>query len=124
MGDNVQVKPFAGLDLLKWTFVLAVLVAGIYGNSHFANDYSVYARALLLILMAAVAGFVALNTVHGEAFGRLVKESRSEIRRVVWPTRKEATQTTLIVMLFVLFMALVLWLLDWILNQLVSLVMG
>lgn len=124
MNNSVQEKPFAGVDLLKWLAVISVLGIGIYGNSHYANDYSVYMRALPLMLLAAAAVFVAMQTVHGVAFGRLVKESRAEIRRVVWPTRKEATQTTLIVLLFVFVMALILWLIDWTLNQLVSLVMG
>ena len=117
-------KPFVGFDLVKWLIVLAIVVLGVYGNSYYTNDYSAYLRALPLIALAGVAGFIALQTVHGVAFGRLVKESRVEIRRVVWPTRKEATQTTLIVLVFVLVMALILWFMDWALNQLVSLVMG
>jgi preprotein translocase subunit SecE len=54
----------------------------------------------------------------------LVKESRAEIRRVVWPTRQEATQTTLVVGVVVFVMALILWALDWALNQLISLIIG
>ncbi|MBP5143215.1 preprotein translocase subunit SecE, partial [Pseudomonas chlororaphis] len=53
-----------------------------------------------------------------------VKEARTEIRKVVWPTRQETTQTTLIVVAVVLVMALLLWGLDSLLGWLVSLIVG
>ena len=124
MSNNGQVKAVSGLNIVKWLCVLVVLAIGIYGNDSYKNIYSVYERALPLILMAGVAIFIAMQTIQGEAFGRLVKESRAEIRRVVWPTRQEATQTTLVVALVVFVMALILWALDWSLNQLVSLIIG
>jgi preprotein translocase subunit SecE len=124
MSNSVQVKPALDFNLVKWLVVFALVVVGVYGNSHYANEYTAYERAVPLIFMTAIAVFVALQTVRGVAFARLVKESRTEIRRVVWPTRKEATQTTLVVVLLVLIMALILWGLDWGLNQLVSLIIG
>lgn len=126
MGNNVQgqASSLGSLDMPKWLVVVTISAAGIYGNSHFANEYSVYTRSLLLLLMAGVAIFMALQTTRGIAFMRLVKESRAEIRRVVWPTRKEATQTTLIVAAFVFVMALILWGVDWALNQIISLIIG
>jgi preprotein translocase subunit SecE len=45
-------------------------------------------------------------------FWNLIKGSRTEIRKVVWPTRQETTQTTMIVVVFVFVMALILWALD------------
>ena len=53
-----------------------------------------------------------------------MKEARIEIRKVVWPTRQETTQTTLIVVAVVLVMALLLWGLDSLLGWLVSLIVG
>ncbi len=124
MSNNGQVKVVSSLNIVKWLCVLVLLAVGIYGNDSYKNIYSVYERALPLLLMTGVAIFIAMQTIQGEAFGRLVKESRAEIRRVVWPTRQEATQTTLIVALVVFIMALILWALDWSLNQLVSLIIG
>ena len=74
--------------------------------------------------LAAIAGLVALQTAKGAAFWELVKGSRTEIRKVVWPTRQETVQTTLIVVAFVLLVALVLWGLDSFLGWLVSLAIG
>jgi preprotein translocase subunit SecE len=50
-----------------------------------------------------------------------VKGSRTEIRKVVWPTRQETVQTTMIVVAFVVLVALLLWGLDSLLGWLVSL---
>jgi preprotein translocase subunit SecE len=53
-----------------------------------------------------------LQTEKGHAAWNLAKEARGEVRKVVWPTRQETTQTTLIVVAVVLFVSLVLWGLD------------
>lgn len=124
MNNSGQIKAVSGLNVAKWLCVLIILAVGIYGNDSYKNIYSAYERALPLLVMAGIAVYIALQTIQGEAFGRLVKESRAEIRRVVWPTRQEATQTTLIVAVVVFIMALILWALDWSLNQLVSLIIG
>jgi len=59
----------------------------------------------------------------GQRFFAFAKDAWSETRRVVWPTRKETTQMTLIVFGFVLAMALFLWLVDksleWVLYDLI-----
>ncbi len=124
MSDNGQVSPSAGLDIVKWIATLAIVVVGVGGNSHFANEYSVLERTLALLPMAAIAAFIAMQTVKGQAFFQLVKASRAEIRRVVWPTRQETTQTTLVVVAVVVVMALILWGLDASFNKIISLVIG
>ena len=63
-------------------------------------------------------------TAKGQAFFSLAKEARVEIRKVVWPSRQETTQTTLIVVAVVLVMALLLWGLDSLLGWLVSMIVG
>lgn len=110
-------------DTVKWLVVLVVVAAGVYGNSYFAAESLLY-RVLGLLVLAGVAGFIALQTAQGKAFWDLTKGSRTEIRKVVWPTRQEATQTTLIVVAFVIVVALILWGLDSLLGWLVSLVIG
>ncbi len=73
-----------------------------------------------MVLAALIAG----QTEKGRAAWTLMKEARSEIRRVVWPKREEVVQTTLIVLALVLVFSLVLWLLDSGLSWLVSRVIG
>ena len=110
-------------DLLKWLLVAVLVVVAVVGNQYFSAQPILY-RVLGILVMAAVAGFIALQTVKGSAFFTLAKEARAEIRKVVWPSRQETTQTTLIVVAVVLVMALLLWGLDSLLGWLVSMIVG
>ena len=111
------------LDALKWLAVALLVAVGVVGNQYFSAEPILY-RVLVLLVLAAVAGFLAFQTAKGKAFAVLLKEARVEIRKVVWPTRQETTQTTMIVVLVVLLMALMLWGLDSLLGWLVSLIVG
>jgi preprotein translocase subunit SecE len=111
------------LDWIKWVAVAAIVGAGIFGNWYY-QDQSLLNRVIALILMAAVASAIAFTTVRGQAFWVLLKEARTEIRRVVWPTRQETTQTTFIVVMLILVFALILWGLDSLLGWIVSSVIG
>jgi len=71
-----------------------------------------------------IAGFIAATTIKGSAFITFAKDSRTEVRKVVWPTRQETTTTTMIVLAATVFMALVLWGLDGIIVWAVSLITG
>jgi preprotein translocase subunit SecE len=110
-------------DLLKWLVVVILVVVGVVGNQYYSAQPILY-RVLALLAIAAVAAYVGLQTGKGKAFFVLAKEARAEIRKVVWPTRQETTQTTLIVVAVVLVMALLLWGLDSLLGWLVSLIVG
>ena len=111
------------LDWIKWVAVAAIVGAGIFGNWYY-QDQSLLNRVIALILMAAVASAIAFTTARGQAFWVLLKEARTEIRRVVWPTRQETTQTTFIVVMLILVFALILWGLDSLLSMVVSSVIG
>lgn len=110
-------------DLVKWLVVAALVAVGVVGNQYFSAEPVLY-RVLGLVVLAAVAAFVAFQTARGQAFAVLLKEARVEIRKVVWPTRQETMQATLIVVAVVLVMALLLWGLDSLLGWLVSLIVG
>ena len=110
-------------DLLKWLVVVALVVVGVVGNQYYSAQPILY-RVLVLLVLAGAAAFVGLQTGRGKAFFVLAKEARAEIRKDVWPTRQETTQTTLIVVAVVLVMALLLWGLDSLLGWLVSLIVG
>ncbi|WP_040261482.1 preprotein translocase subunit SecE [Pseudomonas massiliensis] len=110
-------------DLLKWLVVVALVVVGVVGNQYYSAAPVLY-RVLALLVLAAVAAYVALQTAKGKSFFVLAKEARTEIRKVVWPTRQETAQTTMIVVAVVLVMALLLWGLDSLLGWLVSLIVG
>jgi preprotein translocase subunit SecE len=99
------------LDGLKWLVVLGIVAGGIYANSYYAAIEPLF-RALAGVLAVAVAIGVALQTEKGAWAWDLAKEARVEVRKVVWPTTQETTQTTLIVVGVVILLALILWGLD------------
>ena len=99
------------LDILKWLLALAIVGAGIYANSYYAGIEPLF-RALAGVLVAAATISVALQTEKGAWAWNLAKEARVEVRKVVWPTTQETTQTTLIVVGVVILVALILWALD------------
>lgn len=122
MSANAEARS-GGLDAVKWLLVLVLIAGAVVGNVYYADQSLLY-RVLGIVALALVAAFVAVQTSQGAAFWKLAKEARTEIRKVVWPTRQESTQTTLIVVAFVLLMSLILWGLDSLLGWLVSLAIG
>jgi preprotein translocase subunit SecE len=111
------------LDLVLWIIVLLLVVAGVYGNSYFAAESMLY-RVIGLLVLAGAAGWLATLTVKGKAFVILCLEAKTEIRKVVWPTRTETTQTTLIVVVVVIIVALILWALDSLLSWVITFIIG
>ena len=123
MSNGSETTGQSAFDWLKWLVVMAVLGGGVFGNWYY-QDQSLLIRVGGLIALAIVALFVAIQTEKGNAAWVLMKEARSEIRRVVWPNWDEVFQTTMIVLVLVLVFALILWLLDSGLSWLVSSIIG
>ena len=110
-------------DWLVWTVVALIVAGGVFGNWYY-QDQSLLYRVLALLALAAIACLLTFQTNQGKALWTLIKESRVEIRRVVWPNRQETTQTTFIVVMLVLVFSLVLWGLDSALSWVVSTLIG
>jgi len=110
-------------DTLKWLLAIAVVAAGLYANTEFATLTLIY-RVLAGLVVVAVFVAIALTTQQGRAVWDLAKEARIEIRKVVWPTRQETTQTTLIVVVMVILVGLILWAMDSTLSWSVSGIIG
>jgi len=102
--------------------VFAILGGGVFGNWYY-GDQSLLYRVIALLVMGVGAFFVAIQTEKGHNAWTLIKEARGEIRRVVWPSWEETSQTTMIVLVLVLIFALILWLLDSGLSWAVSLLL-
>jgi preprotein translocase subunit SecE len=119
MNASAENQPSGSLDSLKWVLVFLLLGGAVFGNYYF-GDMSVLVRAGAVVVIVVVAGFIAMQTQKGSDGLAFAKEARTEVRKVVWPTRQEAVQTTGIVLVATVFMALVLWGLDSLLYALVS----
>ena len=111
------------LDWSKWVVAAVIVSGGVFGNWYY-QDQSLLYRVLALLALAAVSAMISFQTTQGRALWTLMKESRVEIRRVVWPNRQETTQTTFIVVGLVLVFSMILWGLDSLLSWIVSTVIG
>ncbi|MDO6707841.1 preprotein translocase subunit SecE [Photobacterium sp. 1_MG-2023] len=115
----------SSMDGLKWVVVFALLATAVVGFYLFSEQVtSVAARAAGVVVLVAAAGGIAAMTAKGKTAITFARESRMEVRKVVWPTRQEATQTTFIVLAVTVIMALALWGIDGIMVRLVRLVTG
>ena len=123
MNTNTETTSSSALDWLKWLVVIALLGGAVYGNWYY-QDESLLLRVVALLAVALVAVLIAVQTERGRNTWNLLKESRSEIRRVVWPSNQETTQTTMVVLVLVLIFALILWGLDSLLSWGVSSIIG
>ena len=100
-----------GADKAKLAAAVALVVAGLAAFYVFsARGALVQWGVLLLGLAAAVVVF--LTSEPGKALFAFGRDSWREVKKVVWPARKEAMQMTAYVFVFVLVMALFLWLTD------------
>jgi len=111
------------LDWLKWLGVFTLLGGAIYANWYYSAESVLY-RVIGFLVVLAVAAAVASQTAKGAATIELAIGARTEWRKVVWPTKQERNQTTLIVLAVILLMALILWGIDSLLSWVAKLIMG
>ena len=106
-----------------WLVGLAIIAAAVWGNSYF-SDFGLLYRVIGVIALFSLGLFVLRFTEFGSVAFQTIKQSTTEIRKVVWPTRTETTQTTLIVVGVVIIAALILWGLDSLFSFVMSLILG
>jgi preprotein translocase subunit SecE len=123
------------LDNLKWLLAILVFAAAVFGNSYFGPSQGVDGldtvegvpflyRVLGVILLFLVGLWLISITNFGSNALKLMKESRTEIRKVVWPTRIETTQTFMIVFGSIVVLCLFFGGLESLLSFLTSLILG
>ncbi|MGP1928619.1 MAG: preprotein translocase subunit SecE [Arsenophonus sp. NC-WZS1-MAG3] len=110
-------------DVVKWLLVAILLIIAIVGNYYF-RQYNLALRVIAIVVFTVLASGIALWTRKGKATLVFFREARIEMRKVIWPTRQETLQTTLIVAAVTVVMALILFGLDGILMRLVSFITG
>jgi len=111
------------LDWLKWLLAITLLLAGLIGN-HYYSEVSMPIRTVAWLAIVVVAGYIASKTQKGRWVIEFIRDSRMELRKVVWPTREETMQTTLVVAAMVIILALILWGMDGILVWLIGWLTG
>ena len=110
-------------DKIKLGIAVLLVVAGVVGYYALGESAAVIKLASILLGLGLAAG-VAWTTEPGKLFFVFSRESVDEAKRVVWPTRKETVQTTVVVLAFAVVMALFLWAVDATLLTVVDKLMG
>ena len=113
----------SGLDTVKLAAAAMLLCGGVVAFYWFA-DQSLLVRVLALLAVAAVSVLLASRTTLGRSAWSFMGNTRGEVRKVVWPTRAETTQTVMAVLFVVVLMGVVLWLLDMFLLWAIRLLTG
>ena len=111
------------LDTLKWILGLGVVIAAVLANARFGELELLYRVLGVLCAFILAAGILA-TTKKGAALVDLIKESRVELRKVVWPSRQDTTRTTFFVLIVVCIASVILWLLDIFLGWVISSIIG
>ena len=106
-----------------WLVGLPIIAAAVWCNS-FYSDIALLYRVIGVIGLFSLGLFVLRFTDFGSVAFQTIKQSTTEIRKVVWPNRTETTQTTLIVVGVVIIAALILWGLDSLFSFVMSLILG
>ena len=98
-------------DKIKIAVAVALLLAGITAFYYWSESLMIV-RVVSVIVGAVMGAVVFWTTTPGREFFAFAQESVEETKRVVWPTRKETLQTTGIVFVFVVIIAIFLGVLD------------
>jgi preprotein translocase subunit SecE len=116
MTEHVQ-EGATSLDAAKLAAGVAILAAGIAGF-YLLGEQPIWLRWIIVLASLAVGAFVASQSHQGKTFWAFVQSSRIELRKVVWPSRQETMQVTLIVFFMVVVLGVFFWLLDTLLGAL------
>lgn len=123
MNARIENQPVIRFNALKWVVIIVLLVSGIFANGYFANQ-PVALRLAGWVFLIVILALIAFYTVQGRMVWGFLEDARMELRKVVWPSRQETIQTTLIVMGMVGIMAIFLWGVDSLLLWLVGFLTG
>lgn len=123
MAANSSIQENGNFDKFKWFLVLTLVVGAIAANQIFDQIWVLY-RFLGVLAVLVSGAVIASQTDKGKQFITFFKESLIEVRKVVWPSRQETTNTTLIVLAVTFVIGLMLWGLDSLLLVVVNFILG
>ncbi|URL02103.1 preprotein translocase subunit SecE [Avibacterium sp. 20-126] len=130
MASNIDKKKHAeqaedlqkskGLNTFLWLLSMVIIAVAAVGNIYFADQFSTPIRVVAVVILLLIALGILAITNQGTKARAFLKDSRIELRKIVWPTRYEAMQTTLIVMAVTMIVSLILWGLDSIIVSVIN----
>jgi len=111
MNAKVEQEGSSAADVAKLALTFVVLAAGVVGYYWF-NDLATWQRLFILLGGLVLGGAIGFFTRAGQSLRDFLVESNFELRKVVWPTRQETVQTTLVIIVVVIVLSLLLGLID------------
>ena len=112
MATQTETSQSGALDTVKLLVAAAALVGGLYAYYYYETTVAQALRVLMVLGGTAVGIGIAMTSTQGQRLWHFIQGSRVEIRKVVWPTKQETTQTAIAVFVFTLILMLFFWALD------------
>jgi preprotein translocase subunit SecE len=110
-------------DTIKLVAAGALVLLGLVAFYYFEGQ-SLLLRVVGLLVIAGLSAFIVYQTDLGKRIVGFFRDARTEVRKVVWPSRAETTQTTVTVFIIVVLVGIFLWLFDMLLAFLFRAVTG
>ena len=106
--DNLK----SGSDQWKTILAIAIVIAAL--ALYYVNplNFNTLTKVLITLLWFVIAGAIFIKSTQGDRFLHFLRETRIELRKVVWQTREETAKTTGIIMIAVVVVAIFLWIID------------
>jgi preprotein translocase subunit SecE len=124
MNTQSETSQSGALDIIKLLSAAAAIIGGLYSYYFFEFQVSLPLRVLMVLGGTGAGITIAMTSTQGQRLWSFVQGARVEIRKVVWPTRQETTQTAIAVFVFTLIMGVFFWMLDsgllWLTRKLVG----
>ena len=123
MATTSSETPTSSFDTIKLGFAILLVLTAMGGFYYYAQESLLY-RVLGLLAVVGIAAGISLTTQSGKNLISFMGNARTEVRKIVWPTRAETIQTTLMVLFIVALLAVFLMIVDSILGWAVKLFLG
>lgn len=111
-------------DIAKYAAALLLVAAGIFAYYWFEGAWPTGVRVLAIVAGLVLGGAIFFATDKGARTRGFLSESRFELRKVVWPTRQQATRTMWVVIAAVILISLILAAFDWVIQLGVKALLG
>lgn len=123
MNANAE-NSFSVVDMTKWLIAIAMVIGGVWAFYEYQEQVLAPLRLVGLLVSFALAFMVVSMTDKGRIFVDFMKSANIERQKVVWPTRSETVQTTLVVLVVVVIISIFISIIDWGFGRLISAFIG
>jgi preprotein translocase subunit SecE len=112
VNDEHKIQTTGASDQVKLGAAIILVIAGVAAYYALGNSQSTWMRWLAVGAGVALAAAVLVPSKYGRDLRQFWTDARVELRKVVWPNRRETGLTTLVVFGFVVIAGVFFWLVD------------